>query len=194
MQRMANRNGGFTLVELLAASTLAVLLMTAVVSVLSMARTQSRAVDAIRGARPSTNRLAEQLRRDFLNASHIRVTSSGVRLYGTMAQHWDGHLPTGRLAEVAYEIDGGGETSLLVRRETHLDDLGSHGTREEAIWQGAARLEVRLMQRAAGESGDGNLQAVPGMSPMPPRLNVWLRDAEGRSLFRETIFHHWEDS
>lgn len=184
IERRRNRPA-FTLLELTAASVLAALLLAGLLATLRCVARQKRMFDAAAARRPGTQLLAEQLRRDVIDARFMQSTAGGLRLVGLIAQDHTTRVPTGRLADVTYRVAPGGG---LVRRESHLDQASDNAAREEPVWSDVSRLEV-----VALESTPGLSRRSGGLQPVPPHLLVAVYGPQGQPILRMPIRHHWED-
>ena len=180
-----------TLIELLASSVLASLLMLALVGLLRTTAAQSRAARRMLAEHPATEILSDQIRRDFVNATHIEIRPNRVRLYGHMSQDWRTRRQTFRTAEVTYAVVSARRAQTLVRQETQFSEFAGQRSRLDVLWSGVAGLEVTRFDEADEElaSEDSSL-APPGMTPLPARLLVSIHQLEGEPLLTQDIFHH----
>jgi len=187
-----NRRPAFTLIEVVAATTLAAMLLGTLASVLVMGARQKRQAEARRQLHPAVTLLAEQIRRDVLNARFIQADRAALRLVGPLSHDLTTKAPTGRLAEVIYQVASLGAGPWLVRRQRPLDEIARGQVSQEALWAGATAIEVLVLEDSATTSS--RVQgAPPGMRPMPQRLAVVLRGPTGRAILETQIRHHWED-
>jgi hypothetical protein len=194
MKSIASRTSGgrwdrraFTLLELTAASVLAALLLVALAGTLRCVARQKRLFDEVTARRPHTQLLADQLRRDVINARYVQYGPAGMRLVGPIAQDRTTRVPTGRLAEVTYRVSAGDGT-WLSRSESHLDQASGGTAREEPVWSGASRLEVVPLEQSATVG-----PVAPGLAPVPPHLLVMVYGPLGQPIVRMFIRHHWEE-
>lgn len=179
----------FTLIELLASSILAAMLMIVIVGLVRTTHAQSRAARRAWEANPATSILADQIRRDFVNARHWEMRSNQVRLSGYLAQDLRTGKQTFRPAEVVYAIVTSRQSTWLLRQEAQFDEVIGKRVRRDALWQGAAALEVVPgSDDAEFESASG--AAPPGMTALPSRLLLAVRDPSGKPIFDEEILHH----
>lgn len=179
---VARRRSGLTLLELMVSSVLAVLLMLALTALLQTVAAQRRAGDS--PSRPAAQRLGELLRRDMLNARHIRLQPTGIQLAGLMGHASGTRVPTLRPATATYLVTDNG---WLLRRETPLDE--TRPARVDLLWAGAQGIEVVVYDEPDEEPAPSS---VPGMTRMPTHLQVTVRGADGQPVCREEIVHHME--
>ena len=140
-----NRSGssGFTLVELIAALTLATLL---IVAVLGLAGRLSHHRKILEQAAPFEgwkSRLTRQVEMDFQNSSSILVrpkelvfTGYSYRQRGSVENR---HMPT----QITYAMVAEGSRSFLVRREVHSDESPGANTQTTIMCEGVTRVDAR---------------------------------------------------
>lgn len=113
------KKSGFTLIEMLLATTISAVLMGAVLMILANLSRDRWRLDRAQSAK-SMQPLLEQLRWDLTNATTMSQSPGGQRL--TLIGHGgidpDTLTPTGRLSRVVYRAEHG----ALVREQFYLDD------------------------------------------------------------------------
>jgi prepilin-type N-terminal cleavage/methylation domain-containing protein len=160
---------GLTLIELLAASALAALLLAAVSGILGLLSRQHHELISQQPGEPWQRRLVEQLQWDFANARHYEAAPKQLTLVGYGGRNFDTHAPVFCRAEIRYEVLDIGGRSCLVRREIHPDDRALDNFRAELVCADVAAIDVRTLDTAAG----GNRPPAPGS--IPRKLRVTLR-------------------
>lgn len=186
---------GLTLLEMVAAMVLMTMLFAAMTSLLRCFADQERAVHEMSDAYPATQQLEELLRRDLTNARFVRQDENGLVLMGTMGLDRVTRQATGRRAEVTYRIARIDNRPWLLRSEIQLDETSSRRKHQEPVWQGAAGIElIATRDTILDETEAPTPQSVPGMRPMPTRMQLIVRGPDGRPLVDMSVVHHWEDS
>ena len=180
---------GFTLIELLVSSLLAAMLMLAIVGLMRTTNAQSKAARRALEANPATSILADQIRRDFVNARHIEVRPNRVRVSGYMAQDMRTGKPTFRPAEVIYAIVPNRQSTHLVRQETQSNQVVGNRSRMDVMWSGVASLKI-FSSDDTDEEPEFAAPAPPGMISMPAHLTIALHTPDGEQVLNEEIFHH----
>ncbi len=181
-----SRRGGFTLVELLAASVVLSMLLLVLVSVARTSRLQSaRAADLSRRF-PSTGLAGEHIERDLRNASGLQVTRDGVAMFGPISTDAGSGLQTLQPARVQYQVRRIGGHTVLLRSE----QSGRGQNTNRIVWIGASALRVEPVEPAPPASLD--VRATGGLSPMPASLRVRILDASGNAIWEQIIRHHRE--
>ena len=194
LSRTRPQRPALTLLEMLAATVLTALLFAVLTSLLRSFSDQQRVFDRSSARQPPVQLLAEQLRRDLINAQYIQYGPAGLRIVGTIAQDWTTRLPTGRRAEVSYHVAKVGDENWLLRREVHLDDASTQRSREEPVWFGAASIDLIAFDSKIVDDSQGPPQApIAGMQPVPNQIVVIVRRPDGGQLLNLRILHHWED-
>jgi len=183
-----------TLVELLAASALAALLMVGVVGVLRSLSTQRRVlfgdhpVDRWRGP------LLEQFQWDLANARRMSAQPRGLRRGGDGGCEFDTGAVTHRPTEVIYSIRQEGGRSWLLRREIHLDASTLHNDRTELVCAGIGAMAVHRLDedpedpRGAASGREPRPGAAAAWCPVPDQLRLLLFGmAEGELVLNEAV-------
>jgi len=166
------------------------MLMLALVGMLRIVASEQAMVGAT-DTLPAQRRLADQLRRDLLNARHLQVQPQQLRLVGLIAQDASTRIPTLRPAEVTYRIAAGGTGNrMLVRSEVPLD-VPQRPVHSDVVWWGATGIEVTRFD-SLDDSEDADEVPVSGLSAMPDHLLIVVRGPDDRLVVSEEIFHHTE--
>ena len=153
---MMRRRGGFTLIEILLAVTIAAVLMAAVLAVLGgIARDQKRLTADEKIKPPSA--AVELLRWDLTNAETITPTADGVVLRGHGGIDPSSLEPNNRFTRVTYRIHRQRGESNLVRQQHYLDDP----VRPQP-WGDLVMHDVR------------GISITPAGDPKSPRVSVQL--------------------
>jgi len=133
---------GFTLVELLAAVTLAVLLIVGMAGIAGPLAKQRRQLEAAHNPLAWLVQLEERLSRDYRNCSRILVRPRSIELRGFSYTHFGSgraeHLPV----EVRYDLIRQQAGDLLVRTERHLDEPAGENQRRELLCRGIERFDL----------------------------------------------------
>jgi hypothetical protein len=134
---------GFTLVELIAALTLATLLIVAVLWLAGRLSHHRRILEQAAPFEGWKSRLTRQVEMDFQNSRSILVrpkelvfTGFSYRQRGSAESR---HLPT----QIAYTIVAEGSRSFLVRREVHSDESPGANTQSTIMCDGVTRIDSR---------------------------------------------------
>ena len=181
-----HRNG-FTVIELLAASTLGMLLMVTLLGALGAVTSQHQALLRTRAPRPWQKRLAEQFRRDFMNSRQFRGERTELTLIGYAGRDFTTGVPTHRLTQIVYSVEDNGRRSWLMRRETHLQSRSNRNSRTQPACAGAVRLQViDLDEIDPSERKDRSRK----YRPIPNRLRLILHGDKSRVLLDGVFFIH----
>lgn len=172
-----SRRRAMTLVEVLAATVLASLLMVAVLGVLTSVTRGQKALLNSDVPDAWQRRLTAQLEWDLENSRSMRNIPGGILLDGFAARDPRTGTPIHCLSAVAYLIRGDGKATHLIRQETHPESLSLHNSRTELVCADVERIEFG--RAAATQHRKSNQPSVPaskGLSdgPIPHQLNVEL--------------------
>lgn len=136
------RSHGFTAVELLAASALAVLLIVSVMGIVGqVANSQSNLIKH----HPSHTwkmRLRSQLEKDFSNTRRIVPRGSEIVLKGFGSSDMQTGIAKLGPSRITYQIRGSGKETWLVRRETRLDLPPGQNTWSEICCYGVTHFDL----------------------------------------------------
>ncbi len=168
----------FTLVELVAATALSALLLTAVLSVVRTLNRRPPPDGYLDVAAP----LAAQLRWDVANAVVLRTGPAGLTLAGYGSLDPDTMEPTREPTQVTYALQTVGERTWLVRRQQALDARAEGGTSAELVCGDVTALTVDAPPTAADREAATRpadedptplaFAALAGAWPVPPRVRV----------------------
>jgi hypothetical protein len=179
---------GFTIVELLAATALAMLLTAVTVGMLRNLSLQKRALLEPRGPQPWRHALLERLRWDLINARQMSLLPGEWHLIGYNSRSFADGKPTQRPTEVVYFVARTVQRHWLVRQEIHTDELTNRNLRIELVLDNVERLIVNRLDH------NGREQPIPQTtSPVPHRLRFRLM-AFGQAvpIVDETLYVRWE--
>lgn len=121
---------GLTVVELLAATVLSVLLMTAVLGVLQTITIGQKSLVRGRTQDAWHGRFTEQLAWDLTNSRTIRPLETGFQLDGFAGRDFGSGLPIHCRTIVQYSLQSAGDRACLLRTEIHPQSLAldNHST------------------------------------------------------------------
>jgi len=192
MARKTTRHA-MTLVELLAATSLAVLLLTASFGVLGSLVAQRKALAGDGTESPWRKRLGEMLRWDLSNARRMCLRQKELRLVGYGGVDFDSAEATHRPTEIIYTIRSDGDRSWLFRREIHLDSDSLHNSRDELVAVGVTSIAVYDPERSDEQELDHlneklpNADAPPVYVPISNRVQVVLRGGDRRNAILDEL-------
>ena len=179
---------GLTIVELLAATALATMLVAAVLGVLNRVTQQQKVLLTDDAPEPWHNRIVDLLEWDLANSQTIRTTPDGIHLEGFASRDVVTGEPLHCPAVVSYLIVREGERSWLMRRETHPDALVLDNRTAELVCAGAERILATPPGAAAATSIDGMpseaVSLADGALPARLKIVVYARNKP------EPIFDH----
>jgi|GEM_PF-5003387 len=181
--RPASRMAAMTLVELLAATALAAVLMTAVAGVLRLLAVERRALDDHRTPPAWKEQLLEQLRWDLANSRSMRVARTKLQLTGYAGCDFQTGAVTHRPAEVIYELRRQNARDWLVRRELHQNGTDDDRQRTELVCDGVGTMTVRCVKTGEEEETGGSVWSHNKplqWGSIPDRLQIVLRGPEDK--------------
>jgi type II secretory pathway pseudopilin PulG len=143
----SRRNVAFTLIEMLAATAAASILLVGVLGVIALlSRDRARLVKVDQESGPALGRIMDLMRQDLINARSYRQDPKGqwLVLNGYGAIDSTTLTASGRPAEVTYLVrrDAGGASCLLRRQLPLDDDHGGTKPFEELVAQRIARIHI----------------------------------------------------
>ncbi len=148
---MKHRNG-FTLIEALAATALAAIMMTAVMSVVSaIARSDKASGGDVHDA-DWRGRVIQVIRRDLQHADEVQSLEDRVILTGYVSLDRETLKPTHRPAVVTYAINQYAGKSWLLRTQTDLESRSLHNAWTQVVCSGVRGLAVST-QSGVSEAG-----------------------------------------
>ncbi len=161
-----SRQAGFTLLELLAASALAALLM---IAALQVVRSVGRRPDSEPAANKPRSDLLALVRWDLSQALVLRQDHGSCLLAGYGSLDAATLQSTGRPVMVSYRIKLVGSRRCLYRDQTSLDDLaGRVGWSELVAWD-VDQFELTAVRRPREPTMSERLNAKLGGQPPGPR-------------------------
>jgi len=190
------QQAGFTLIEALAATALAAIMMTAVMSVVSaMARS-----DRANGTSPELidwrSQVIDVISRDLRHADTYQSDVDGITLSGHVALDKHTLKPAHRPAVVNYVIEEYADQKWLLRTQTDPDDRSLRNSWTQAVCSGVLSVsiasEVRTVQAQAalpeselsGEVFTVDTQGVTSTSMPMDKATViieWIDESIGRT-------------
>jgi prepilin-type N-terminal cleavage/methylation domain-containing protein len=177
--------GGFTLIEMLLATTLAAILMGGVLTATAALARDRRRMEARTAIDPSTG-VMEMIRRDLANGAAIvgATTPSGFELVGFGSIDAKTFAANQRLVQVRYRVTRSGTgAGALVREQTYLDDAIRPDRWSEVVAAGVKKMTLTALsddadpvhlsddvaERLRGANGSG---AIVAARRVPSRVRV----------------------
>jgi hypothetical protein len=167
---MAKR--GLTAIELLSATALAVMLMTAVLGVVGSLSRQEDVLFKRRPVEPWRVQLEKRLLWDLQHAQVYRFDGNSLVLTGLGSRDFAERLPTFEPAIIEYAI----RDNSLIRRETHPESLSNANVAMELVLTGIVQILV-----GSGEEQEG---------PIPNRIAITFLGTNGTPLFEHAFVLH----
>lgn len=185
------RRSGLTLVELLAATALAGLLLAALSGVLETLRTQRETLRRNHPVAPWQARARRQIRWDLAHARWMLVRPRELHLIGYAARGPDGAVGH-RPARVVYVVRTLGGRSWLLRRESRLEDRSRSRGPRRPVLSGVTGIRVRPVDDPSRpRAGDPAPAAESGFVPVPGALRLILAgDEPGAPVLESLVFLH----
>lgn len=179
---------GLTMVEMLAATLLAALLMSAVLGVLKAVTSHQKAFT--RGLQESWQpHLCALLEWDLCNSKTVLLTSDGFELRGFAGRDLVSGMPLHCRTSIQYAVKKVRDESWLVRTETHLDAPNLDSVRRELVLS-------RVEQIVLGGSGTATLNATKATDseegmPLPEQATVVVIASDSHAeVFRHVFPLH----
>ncbi len=149
-----NRCGGFTLIEALAATALAAIMMTAVMTVVSaLAHDDSR--QANESERESwQQRMIELVEQDLRYSDSVTDQGDGVLMTGHLSLDQDTLTPTHRPVQVSYHIRKFADKSWLIRSQTDLESRALDNSWSEVVCSGVRAIKVMNAQQSTSSAAN----------------------------------------
>jgi hypothetical protein len=170
-----------TLIELMAASALAALLMTAMFGLLRAMSVQRNTLFKNRVIEPWRDQLVEQLRWDFSNARQMSVTPEELHLVGYGGCDFATKAATLRPTEIIYSIKVDGRHHWLLRKESHLDSNSLNNSHTEIAAPGIAAIVVQRIDDSQNDEQLDRTQtterkhsALRALTPVSNKLRIVL--------------------
>lgn len=169
-----------TVIELLAASGLAALLLAAVSGVLGTLSRHQRALVEKQTPPRWQRQFVEQLQWDLSNARRYEAAPKELRLAGFGGRDFSTGEVTFCRAEVRYEIVEIAEDSWLVRQEIHPDDHALDNARTELVCGGVSKMNIRSLDPPV--TTGGRQPPPPGSIPNRLRVALWSANEDEPSM------------
>ncbi len=190
MKRMSDsrtqNRGGFTLVEMLAATIVISMLLTALVSISRASARQAKQANDLRLKFPSTTIVADQITRDVRNADGYAAVDGGVVLFGAISSDPATGNCTHQIARVTYAVRNVRGEKVLVRTEEQSRRPGH----QRIVWIGTGGLSLSPVGSVDNEEVD--LHLTGGLSPMPTAFRLELSGPDGDAIWSQRVRHHME--
>ena len=152
-RRRDRRSSGMTLIEVVAASALAVLMMAAISGVLKSLRAQKSALGAGAADTRWQRSLVDRMRWDLMNSRDMITSPRKLQLMGFCGRDPASTETTHRLVEVVYAVRENAGQSCLMRNETPLD--GQSVKRGETELMAVGITGVMIAGREGIDAGYG---------------------------------------
>jgi len=149
---------GFTLIEALAATALAAIMMIAVMSVVSAIARSDKAIDTDTRDDDWRSRVIQVIRQDLQHADEVQSLDGRVILTGHTSLDRKTLKPTHRPAVVVYAISQYAGQSWLVRTQTDPESRSLHNAWAQVVCSGVSGLTVSIL---AGATVDSPPDPVP---------------------------------
>jgi hypothetical protein len=176
---------GLTMVEVLAATLLAALLMSAVLGVLKAVTGHQKAFT--QGLQESWQpELGALLEWDFSNSKTVLLTADGFELRGFAGRDLVSGMPLHCRTSIQYAVTKVRDESCLVRTETHLDAANLDSVHTELVLSRVERIVL-------GDSGRSKLKATKATdpeegTPLPDQATVVLVASDShREIYRHVF-------
>lgn len=171
--------GAFTLVELLAASTLTALVMVAVLGIIGGLSARQRELAQYDSNAAWKSRFRQQLQWDLANARAIQILPNAFVLTGFASRDLNSGMATHKATKIVYWCKAVAGHDCLVRTETSLEDPAADD-QEEYVCDQVANLVVHLPAADATE-----LDARVGQ-PVPESLSISFFSRGGALTVKDT--------
>lgn len=187
-QDITRRRSGLTIVELLAATVLAVLLVTAVLGVLRTVTQRQIPVGEDTAAESWHSRLEGQLHWDLTNSRSIRPIENGFELTGFAGRAFSGRGAVHCRANIRYELVKASGHSCLLRTEIHPDSQSRDNRLVELVCLNVGEIMVdapgeEVSRESASEAGF-RISAPEGELPSALRVALF------HSSSTDPVFSH----
>lgn len=143
--KLYHKYRAFTMVEMLAATALAAVLMVSLVSVAATVnRTHAAMLEtSAQVMSPWHMQLVDLLRRDLVNAVQIQTDANTLTISGPCSVQSISLRPDHRPVQIIYALQHDGNQNWLVRRQTYLDDPNQRATRTDIVAGRIARFQLQ---------------------------------------------------
>jgi hypothetical protein len=175
----SRKRRAFTAIEALAATTLASLMLVSILGVLGALSRGQKTLITIADSPTWHRHLAHQLQWDLTNSQTMIVSVNYLRLDGFAGRAFATGQPTNRPTRVEYFVDADSSSGVLIRRETHVDELVNTNWNSEIVCVGVDKFTV------GGDVATSELTSVEQTTepqPIPSQLSI------GVSMHNESGF------
>ena len=196
MERRPQKNAGLTAIEMLVATALAVLLISALVPMFSLSPAE-RAIVELGSDDPAWfAQVIATLRADLENARGVTITDDTLTLLGDRSLARKTMEFVHQPVLVEYVVVHGKKGRWLVRWERRLEDLANRNQVVELLTAGVESFRLALPEEEDPEVEPRaqrrtlpafNAKALPDLAPLPRRLAVELILVGGASPLRRLI-------
>lgn len=179
---------GVTLLEVLIATVLTLLLMTALTGVIRQMR-QSRDALTLSESTHWQLELQRQLRWDLQNARSLVTYPYGFTLYGYGGRDWNTGELVLRPSEVLYRVEWRGEDPVLLREEKELNRSLPLKIHRELVAVGIGGIRLGRLEDSSLEIAQ-RLDPVdtPVATTVPARMRVVLLDRSWKLVQDTAVF------
>ena len=174
---------GLTMVEVLAATLLAALLMSAVLGVLKAVTSHQK--EFTRGLPDSwRSRFCSLLEWDLQNSKTVLLNPDGFELRGLAGRDLASGIPLHCRTSIEYAVKKVRDESCLIRTEIHLEAPNLDSVRRELVLSQIERIDLGINPSSAGK-------AIPGKDsaegdPLPDQATVCLIGSDSHA----EVFRH----
>jgi hypothetical protein len=165
-----------TLVELLAATILAAMLMAAVLGVLKGVTREQRALRGSASPMGWQTQLIRQLEWDLTNSRTLKMTASGFRLHGFAGRDFVSGAPLHCRTRIEYAVENMRGKSFLMRSEAHLNSPSLDNQSFDLVCNQIERIVLTPGQGGAPAANAGTAnrdQADEGSIPNQPVVMLY---------------------
>ncbi len=182
---------GLTIVELLAATVLAVLLVTAVLSVLKTVTKQATAYNRQPVALAWHARLKQHLTWDLTNSRSIRPIDDGFELSGFAGRDVVSKNAVHCRSIIQYSVSRAGDQHCLMRSEVHPDALSLEHASKELVCLNVGGITIGAANEpsssvSATKNGDGSPVIDVPEGAIAQQLRITLHEPNGLQV----VFAH----
>lgn len=165
---------GFTVVELLAATLLSVLLMTAVLGILQTISIGRKSLARDGAQEPWTARVIDLLQWDLANSRTIHPLETGFELDGFAGREFGTGMPIHCRSVIQYTLVPSGDRSCLLRTEIHPESLSLDNRTSDLVAFDVDELAVIPSGTVSPTDRDGKRipQSTTLDGDLPTRLRV----------------------
>jgi hypothetical protein len=173
-QQWHSGRSAMTLVELLAATILAALLMAAVLGVLKAVTREQRALRIHPSAEAWQAQLIRQLEWDLANSRSVTSTATGFQLVGFAGRDFASGAALHCRTSIEYAVEMVHGRSFLVRSEAHLDAANLDNQSRDLVCNQIERIVLTSSSEIASTSAKKMTSANTDDSSIPEQPVVTL--------------------